>query len=55
MLPYQKVVDNRKKFICDDLLISVTTLLLGLRSTKEQNITKNRPCNQNVHKYGNYL
>lgn len=40
MLPYQKVVGNRKKFICDDQLISVTTLLVGLQSTKEQNIMK---------------
>ena len=55
MLPYQKVVGNRKKFICDDLLISVTTLLFGLQSTKEQNIMKYRPCNQNVHNYGTYL
>lgn len=38
MLPYQKVVGNRKKFICDDQLISVTTLLVGLQNTKKQNI-----------------
>jgi len=40
MLPYQKVLGNRKKFICDDQPISVTTLLVGLQSTKEQNIMK---------------
>lgn len=40
MLPYQKVVGNRKELICNDQLISVTTLLVGLQSTKEQNIMK---------------